>query len=142
MRWESPDSSEPSNDERIARRDADERAKAAEKALEELRKRPRPIPRRHSPRPKKDGAAESRSEGRGQIRRSEVKAALSAAGINASVLDLAVNAPEFAALKVDDDGVVTGLEAAVGVQDGPQGPVRNDGTGRELGWWDSRRCSI
>jgi hypothetical protein len=62
---------------------------------------------------RKDGGAEVLTKVQAQIRRSEVKAALVGAGINASVLDLAVNAPEFMALKVDDDGVVTDLEATV-----------------------------
>lgn len=62
---------------------------------------------------KKDGSTETLTRVQAQIRRSEVKAALVGAGINASVLDLAINASEFTALKVDDEGVVDGLEAAV-----------------------------
>lgn len=61
---------------------------------------------------KKDGATETRTSLEGQIRRSEVKAALVAEGINRSVLDLAVNAPDFAALKVGESGV-EGLDTAV-----------------------------
>jgi hypothetical protein len=62
---------------------------------------------------KKDGGAEVLSKVQAQIRRSEVRAALTAAGVNAGVLDLAVKADEFGALTVDDDGEVTGLDAAV-----------------------------
>ena len=48
-----------------------------------------------------------------QVRRAEVKAALTAAGINASVLDLATKGDEFAALTVSDVGDVEGLSEAV-----------------------------
>lgn len=62
---------------------------------------------------KKDGAAEVTARWFMQVRRSEVKAALAGAGINASVLDLALGAPEFAALKVTDEGEVEGLSEAI-----------------------------
>ena len=47
-----------------------------------------------------------------RIRRSEVRSALTAAGISATEVDLAMAAPEFARLKVTDDGV-DGLTEAV-----------------------------
>lgn len=62
---------------------------------------------------KKEGNLEATTKLAGSIRRAEVKAALTAAGINGAVLDLAVRAPEFDGLEVDDDGEVEGLEAAV-----------------------------
>lgn len=62
---------------------------------------------------KKEGNLEATTKLAASIRRAEVKAALTAAGINGAVLDLAVRAPEFDGLKVDDDGEVEGLEAAV-----------------------------
>jgi hypothetical protein len=99
--------------ERDARGAAEDRAKAAEKELEDLRKASLSESEKAIAKAKDDGKAEERQRTEGQIRRTEVKAALVGAGINASVLDLAINAPEFGKLKVDDDGVVEGLDAAV-----------------------------
>lgn len=48
-----------------------------------------------------------------RIRGSEVRAALTAAGISPAVLDLAIKADEFAKLKVTEDGDVEGLDGAV-----------------------------
>lgn len=62
---------------------------------------------------KKEGAAEVLGRIQGQVRRSEVKAALSSAGLSGSMLDLASRADEFVDLKVSDDGTVDGLAAAV-----------------------------
>jgi len=62
---------------------------------------------------KNEGKAEVLGKYEAAVRRSEVRAALSAAGIASSVLDLAVRADEFAGLKVTDDGDVDGLQAAV-----------------------------
>jgi hypothetical protein len=59
-----------------------------------------------------EGGAEAASKLKNGIRRSEVKAALMAAGLS-TMLDLAVRADEFASLEVDDDGEVAGLSAAV-----------------------------
>lgn len=60
-----------------------------------------------------EGKAEVLGKYQAAVRRSEVRAALSAAGISSSVLDLAVRADEFASLKVTDDGDVDGLQGAV-----------------------------
>jgi len=61
---------------------------------------------------KKDGSAEATAKLAASIRRSEVKAALTAAGLT-TMLDLAVRADEFVDLKVGDDGEVDGLAPAV-----------------------------
>jgi hypothetical protein len=99
--------------ERHARREADDRAKALQTELDALKAAGQSDTEKAITQAKKDGGAEVLARVQAQIRRSEVKAALIGNGINASVLDLAVNAPEFAALKVSDDGEVDGLEAAV-----------------------------
>jgi hypothetical protein len=62
---------------------------------------------------KKAGASEADGRWSGLIRKAEVRTALMGAGIQPSVLDLAVGASEFAGLKVNDKGEVEGLEAAV-----------------------------
>lgn len=62
---------------------------------------------------KKDGAAEVTERFHGQVRRAEVRAALTAGGINPAFLDLAVKADEFATLDVDDEGSVKGLNESV-----------------------------
>jgi len=62
---------------------------------------------------KRDGAAEVADRYQAAIRRSEVRAALVAAGAPASVVDLAARADQFSSLKVTDDGEVTGLAEAV-----------------------------
>ena len=62
---------------------------------------------------KNEGKAEVLGKYQGAVRRSEVRAALSAAGISSTVLDLAAKADEFESLKVTDDGDVEGLDAAV-----------------------------
>lgn len=62
---------------------------------------------------KRDGAAEVLTKVHAQVRRSEVRAALSAAGLSSSMLDLAAKADEFANLKVTDEGDVQGLDQAI-----------------------------
>lgn len=62
---------------------------------------------------KKAGAAEVLERVHGQVRRSEVRAALLAAGVNASLIDLASRADQFASLKVTEEGTVEGLDGAV-----------------------------
>lgn len=88
-------------------------AKAAERERDELKAAGLTDSERAIADAKKAGAAEVTERFHGQIRRAEVRSALTAAGINPQVLDLAAKADEFAALKVTDDGDVTGLEAAV-----------------------------
>jgi hypothetical protein len=90
-----------------AERDGAQRAaRAAEKALEELKLAGASESEKAIAKAKSDGAAEVTGRFHDQIRRSEVKLALSAAGISPSLLDLMANAPEFATLKVTDDGTI------------------------------------
>jgi hypothetical protein len=99
--------------ERKAAREAQRRAEAAEKALEELKLAGASETEKAIAAARKEGAAEVTERYHAQIRRSEIKAALVGAGINASVLDLAVNAAEFGDLKVSGDGEVEGLSQTV-----------------------------
>lgn len=62
---------------------------------------------------KKAGADEVTAKWSSQVRRAEVKAALTAEGINPSLLDWATSAPEFVSLKVSEDGEVEGLAEAI-----------------------------
>lgn len=100
-------------DERRARREADDRVKAVQKELDDLKAQSLTDSERAVADAKKAGAAEVTERFHGQIRRAEIRTALTGAGINASVLDLAAKADEFAALKVTEDGDVQGLDAAV-----------------------------
>lgn len=62
---------------------------------------------------KQEGAAEVTAKWSDAVRRAEVKAALTVAGINSSLLDWATSAPEFASLKVSESGEVEGLADAI-----------------------------
>jgi hypothetical protein len=63
---------------------------------------------------RKEATKATATEYEGKIRASEVRSALRAAGItNEKTLALAVNAPEFASLKVEDDGSVTDIDKTV-----------------------------
>lgn len=88
-------------------------AKAAERERDELMAKSLTDSERAIADAKKAGAAEVTERFHGQIRRAEIRSALTSAGINASVLDLAAKADEFAALKVTDEGEVSGLDGAV-----------------------------
>ena len=97
-----------------AERDAAQRAaKAAEKALEELRLAGATDAEKAIAKARAEGIAEVTDRFLDQIRRSEVKVALTAAGINPSELALASKADEFAALTIGDDGAIEGLDKAV-----------------------------
>lgn len=93
---------------------------------------------------KADGASEVTERLHAMIRRSEVKAALAGSGINPSVLDLAIGASEFAALKVGEDGTVEGLDQAVAQFKGTRGdlfkPSPTGGTA-DLGTGSAARSS-
>ena len=96
------------------------RAEAAEKAngdlakqLEDLKAATQSDQEKAIAQAKKDGGAEVLTRVQAQVRRSEVRAALSAAGASGAVLDLAAKADEFAELKVTDEGVVQGLDQAI-----------------------------
>ncbi len=97
-----------------AERDAALKAqKNADKALADLQAATASDADKALAQARKDGAAEVLVKAQDQIRRSEVKAALAAAGLQAGLIPLAARADEFASLKVNDDGDVEGLGAAV-----------------------------
>lgn len=97
-----------------AERDAAQRAaRAAEKALEELKLAGATDAEKAIAKARAEGAAEVEGRFLDQIRRSEVKVALTAAGISPSELALASKADEFAVLKTAEDGTVEGLDKAV-----------------------------
>lgn len=99
--------------ERKTARDEKARADKAEKALADLQNASASDTEKALKAAKAEGATEVTDKLHAMIRRSEVKAALAGSGINSSVLDLAIGAPEFAALKVGEDGTVEGLDQAV-----------------------------
>lgn len=99
--------------ERASARAEKARADKAEKALTDLQNASKSDAEKALAAAKAEGASEVTERYHAMIRRSEVKAALAGSGINPSVLDLALGAPEFAGLKVADDGSVEGLDAAV-----------------------------
>lgn len=99
--------------ERTARREADRLRSEAERERDELRTKHQTAEEKALEAARKEGATTERGRTDGIIRRAEVKAALGAAGLMPSVLDMAVHADDFAALKVNDDGQVQGLEAAI-----------------------------
>lgn len=88
-------------------------AKAAEAELEKLRLTTATDFEKAIAAARKEGADTVIELANAKVRRSEVRAALATAGINASVLDLATKADEFAALKVNDTGEVEGLADAI-----------------------------
>jgi len=93
-------------------REAEARAKAAEQERDALREATQTETEKAIAAARKEGEATVRAAFEARIRRSEIRTALTAAGITASELDLASLAPEFAALVVTDDGV-DGLAQAV-----------------------------
>lgn len=99
--------------ERRTAREAQDRASALQRELDELKVKGLSESERAVADAKKAGAQEVTERFHGQIRRAEVRSALTSAGINPSVLDLAAKADEFAALKVNESGEVDGLDAAV-----------------------------
>lgn len=62
---------------------------------------------------RKEGATEALGRVQAQVRRSEVRAALTAAGVSPTLVDLAARADVFANLKVSDEGDVQGLDGAL-----------------------------
>lgn len=96
--------------ERNAERD---RAKKAEDELEQLRSASKSETEKAIDAAKKTGASEVQARYEAQIRRSEVKAALAAQGVNPQLLELAPRADHFAALKVTEDGSVEGIDEAI-----------------------------
>lgn len=100
-------------DERRKARDATNRANALERELSDLKARTQSAEDKALADAKKAGRDEVLEQANARIRRSEVRAALASAGINASFLSLATKADEFADLKVNDEGEVEGLAKAI-----------------------------
>lgn len=97
-----------------AERDAATKAaKALEKELSDLKAASLSDTEKAIVKARTDGATEAATKLTGRIRRSEVRAALIAAGASGTLLDLAVRADDFEALTVSDEGEVDGLDAAV-----------------------------
>lgn len=100
--------------ERAARRDAEKKASDAAKELETLRAANQSDADKALDAARKETAAQVRTEFEGRLRQSGVRSALRAAGLtNEKALSLAVNAPEFAALKVEENGSVADLDKTV-----------------------------
>lgn len=99
--------------ERKRAEEAEKALKAASEELEKVRNASKSDHEKAIDQAKKDGAAEVLATAQAQVRRSEVRAALLAAGIGTNVLDLAAKADVFAELKVTDEGEVPGLEQAI-----------------------------
>ncbi|HUV09936.1 MAG TPA: hypothetical protein VMX12_03090 [Acidimicrobiia bacterium] len=99
--------------EREAAKAALKRAEQAEKDLEALKLAGASEAEKAIAAAKAEGAASATGKYQAIVRRSEVRAALAAAGISPSVLDLAAKADEFGALTVTDDGAVEGLDGAI-----------------------------
>lgn len=93
-------------------KEAEARAKAAETERDTLRAATQTEAEKATADAVKAARAEVTQAFEARIRRSEVRTALTAAGIVATELDLASLAPEFGRLKVTDDGV-DGLTEAV-----------------------------
>ncbi len=99
--------------EREARATAERDRNEFKRQLEELQNASKSDQEKAIIAARKEGAAEVLGKYEAAVRRSEVRAALSGAGISTSLLDLAVNAAEFSSLKVTDGGDVEGLAEAV-----------------------------
>lgn len=97
---------------RRAAKEAEDRAKAADAEIEKLRAATQTEAEKAISDAVKAARTEVTQAFEARIRRSEVRSALTAAGITATELDLASMAPEFGRLKVTDDGV-DGLTEAV-----------------------------
>lgn len=99
--------------ERKRANEADKARRAAEARLAELESASKSETEKAIEQARKEGATEALTRANERVRRSEVRAALTTAGVNPALLEIASRADEFSALKVDDDGEVTGLAAAV-----------------------------
>ena len=93
--------------ERQARRDAETRAQTAEAERDQLKVATQSDAEKALTQAKREASAEERAKWQGHIRATEVKSQLRTAGLtNEKALELAARAPEFAKLKVTDEGVV------------------------------------
>jgi hypothetical protein len=98
---------------RRAAKDAEARAKAAEEERDALKAATQTDQEKALEAARNDAAQEVRDSYNAKLRRLQVERALTAAGITPGALDLAVLAPEFADLTVDETGNVAGLDEAV-----------------------------
>lgn len=101
------------DDMKAAKKAAEAEAKTAREDLEKLKAATATDAEKALAQAKKDGATEVLGKAQTMVRRSEVRAALASAGLSGAMLDLASRADEFADLKVNDEGDVEGLTAAV-----------------------------
>lgn len=100
--------------ERQARRDAEARAQTLEQERDALRTATQTDAEKALEQAKRDAKAEERGIWQSHIRTSEVRSTLRAAGLsNEKTLALAVQAPEFAKLRVGEDGTVEKLTETV-----------------------------
>ena len=88
-------------------------SKAAERELEQLRTATLSDSEKAIAAARKAGADEVTERLHARVRRAEVKLALAGAGATPSLIEDLANAAEFAALKVDDSDLVTGLDDAL-----------------------------
>jgi hypothetical protein len=100
--------------ERRARREAEDKAKALEKERDDLKAATQSESEKALDEARKEERKKVASEYEARIRRTEARSALRAAGMtNEKALELYAGAPEFASLKVTDDGSVEGLDEVV-----------------------------
>lgn len=119
--------------ERRARKAAEDAHKAASDELAALKAAGQTDQEKAIAQARKEAAAEVTGTFQAQLRLARVEAALTAAGIEPSLLDLAAKAGEFASLKITDDGRVEGLDDAIAAlkKDRPalfKAPVAGGGT--------------
>lgn len=99
--------------ERKAAREALKRAEAAEKELEKLRTASLSEQEKALAEARKAGAQEAQQAASVRVRKAEVRRSLTAAGIQATELELAALSPDFGDLTVGEAGDIEGLEEAV-----------------------------
>lgn len=99
--------------ERQAARDASDRADRAEQELASLKAAGQSDQEKALEQARREARSETSTQFQALIRAARVEAALSAAGVDPQLLDLAVPADEFAKLKVTEEGTVEGLHDAV-----------------------------
>ena len=101
---------------RLTREERDElkaRARTAEEERDALRTATQTEHEKAIDAARKEAATEAETKWHGHVRHSGIRQALTAAGISGSELDLAAGAPEFAALKVNEQGRVEDLDKIV-----------------------------
>lgn len=97
-----------------AERDAAvEAGRADKKRIDELENASRTDQEKAIAKARQEASDEVTGKYQAQVRQARVEAALAAAGVEPSLIDLATNAGEFAKLKVTDDGKVEGLTEAI-----------------------------